>query len=360
MVSALAAVGVETLLATTDADGPGRLSVETGRTLEHEGARTIFFPRLPGESLKASPALSRWLRSNTASFDLVHVHSVFSHPSLAAGTAARSSNVPCIVRPLGQLDAWSLSQHAFRKQLFLAAGGRRLVDGAAAMHWTDASERDNAPGFASNRPGFVVPLGVDEGLFGRQSGAERRKVVLFLSRLHAKKNVEGLVEAFLGVRPALDGWKLLIAGEGDAEYTARLKALVARIGGVGRIEFAGWLAGEAKRHALQEAALLALPSRQENFGIAVAEAMAAGTPVLVSDAVALAAEVEASGAGWVARLQGDGLRMALAEAMGSDEERRRRGAAARRVAEEHFRWPVVAESLAREYDVLLRHGRGRN
>lgn len=355
LVSSLQAAGVDALLATTDADGPGSLPVQTLVEVVHEGARCIFFPRLPGESLKPSPALARWLRRNTARFDVVHVHSVFSHPSLAAGEAARRAGVPYIVRPLGQLDAWSLSQHELRKRVFLAAGGKSLLEQAATLHWTDESEKSRAPRFASARPSFVVPLGVDERFFGDGiAGADRARVILFLSRLHPKKNVEALIEAFQALGEYATGWRLVIAGDGEAAYVESLKRLAER--GRRKVEFAGWLAGGEKLRAMREAALFALPSSQENFGIAVAEAMAAGTPVIVSEAVALSAEVRRTAAGWVAPADGAGLSAVLAEAISAPAERALRGAAAKRLAEGQFRWAKIARRLTAEYEKLVSRG----
>jgi glycosyltransferase involved in cell wall biosynthesis len=358
MVGALNDAGVSTLLATTDADGSSRLPVRTGAEVDYGGAPVIFFSRLPGESLKPSPAMARWLRHRAADYDLLHIHSVFSHPSLAAGSSARAAAVPYVVRPLGQLDEWSLAQHPIRKRVFLAGGGRRLLERAAAFHWTDESERERSHACASMRPGFAVPLGVDEQLFTGGSATARRPVILFLSRLHRKKNVEGLVSAFLVAGPTADGWKLVVAGEGDEEYERALRDLVARLGGEARVEFVGWLEGEAKHRALRESALLALPSRQENFGIVVAEAMAAGMPVLISEAVALAGDVERSGAGWVFPVEGAGLEKALEAAMGSEEERRRRGDAARWFAEKRFRWGAIADALVMEYERILHRPAG--
>ncbi len=355
LTSALREAGVETLLATTDADGRGRLPVSTHEELDYQGASVVFFPRLPGEALKASPALSWWLRRNVSRFDLVHVHSVFSAPSLSAGRAARSAGIPYIVRPLGQLDRWSLVQHSLRKRLFLSLGARAFVERATAIHWTDEAERSQAPEFAAHRRGFVVPLGVEEGLFGSTaSSTDRAKVVLFLSRLHPKKNLEVLIKAFevLGERAA--GWRLVIAGAGDTSYVESLKRLAAR--GRASVDFVGWLSGEEKRKVLHEAALFVLPSRQENFGIAVAEAMASGTPVIVSEAVALWGEVRRAGAGWVTPLGMEGLCGVLAEAMSSPEERNIRGAAARRLAESRFRWVEVARRVIGEYEKLAPRG----
>lgn len=356
-VAALGAAGSEALLATTDADGPSRLPVGVGREVDYGGVPVVFFPRLPGESLKPSPALSAWLGRNVRRFDVVHVHSVLSYPSLAAGRAARRSGVPYVVRPLGQLDAWSLAQHPLRKRLFLRLWGNRLLGGAAALHWTDEEERRRAPGFASGRPGFVSPLGVDEALFAANGAEGRRRDVLFLSRLHPKKNVESLIDAFAALGEAAAGWNLVIAGDGEAGHVAALRSRAANGPAAESIRFAGWLSGEQKRRALREASLFVLPSRQENFGIVVAESLACGTPVVVSDAVALSAEIERAGAGWVAPLEAPGLRDVLAAAMADAGERLEKGKAARRFAEERFRWSAIAGQLLEEYGRLIEPGR---
>lgn len=354
MVRALGAAGVESVLVATNADGRGRLPVPLGTETTYGEARTVFFPSALGDSFKLSPAMGRWLERNVPGFDLVHVHSLFSHPSLAAGAAARKSGVPYVVRPLGQLDRWSLAQHRLRKEAFLALGGRRLIEGAAAIHWTDEAEKENSARVGRFAGSFVSPLGVDEGLF-RSPGSTpvRRPVVLFLSRLHPKKNVEGLVRAFLNAGEPAAGWELVVAGDGEPSYVDSLRVLVARSDGGHRVTFTGWLRGDEKARALREASLLALPSRQENFGIVVAEAMATGTPVLVSEAVALSRDVVRAGAGWTASLEGDALRAALVEAMASPAELRRRGEAGRTLAATRFRWSAVARHLVAEYTRIL-------
>lgn len=358
MCEALRGAGVSSVLAATDADGFGRLSVEVGRETTFEGSQAFFFPRLASESLKLSPALASWLAKHVAGYDVVEIHGVFSHATIAAARASRRSGVPYVVRPLGQLDPWSLSQGRFRKRLFLALAGGRALEGAAGIHWTAEEERRLAPAAVSSQRGFVIPLGVEDELFEADGEPyqSRGRTVLFLSRLHAKKNVEALIAAFAEATrsPELSSWSLRIAGEGDPGYSGRLRELVRSLGAEARIRFVGWLSGPEKRRALREASLLALPSRQENFGIVVAEAMACGTPVLVSEAVNLAPVIREREAGWVVALDTPALLRGLREALGSDGERERRGRAARALAAERFRWSAVGRALAVAYSELIR------
>jgi glycosyltransferase involved in cell wall biosynthesis len=116
MCRALRRQGVETSLATTDADGPGRLPVPYGVETDYEGVPAVFFPRRLGEGFKLSVGLARWLSGAVAQFDVVHIHALFSHSSLAAARACRRHGVPSVVCPHGMLDPWALGQKRLRKR----------------------------------------------------------------------------------------------------------------------------------------------------------------------------------------------------------------------------------------------------
>jgi len=367
MGRALIGRGVDTLIATTDADGEGRLPLATGRVIEHQGVPTIVFPRQWSEALKYSGPLARWLEAHVAAFDVVEIHAVFSHACLAAARACRRQAVPYVVRPLGTLDPWSLRQKPLRKRLLWQAGARRMLRGAAAVHYTTAAERRLAESGLSLARGVVIPLGVDEAFAAAApAGAAFRArhpvlgddpYVLALSRLDPKKGIELLIDAFqaLVARPEFRRWRLVVAGDGEPRYTADLKARAAR--GGDRVYFPGWLRGPERVVALREAALFALVSRQENFGLAVAEAMASGVAVLVSDQVNLADEIREARAGWVTPLDPARLPATLAEALASAPERAGRGRAGRVLARTRFTWEVASAALEALY-ADLRRGTG--
>lgn len=359
--------GVESLILTTDADGPGRLPVELARPVNYEGVQVIFFPRQHSEAFKYSRPLAHWLEKNVASFDLVDIEAVFSHSSLAAARACRRAAVAYVVRPLGSLAPWCLSQKRLRKRLLWHAGVKRMLHGAAAIHYTTAKERDQAETTVGLGCGVVIPLGIDEDILNGQKsqGIFRRRhsalgddpYVLILCRLHPIKGLELFLRAFLGVtrREEFRHWRLVVAGEGEPKYVASLKRLAEKQDGDGRVLFTGWVDGAEKVSALQEAALLALPSHHENFGLSLVEALARGVPVLVSTGVNLSQEIAATGAGWVARLEGGDLSKALAEALREERERASRGSAGRELVRSRYTWPVVAAQLADFYRSVARH-----
>ncbi|HXU38805.1 MAG TPA: glycosyltransferase [Blastocatellia bacterium] len=360
MCRALGEQGLEVLLATTNADGQSQLPVQTGDAFEYRGVPTIFFPSRLGERFNYSPALASWLHENVEKFDVVHVHAVFSHPSLATARACCRHSVPYIVRPLGSLDPWSMRQKGLRKRLMWQMAAGRMLRGAAFVHYTTSEEKKLAESSLALDRGVVIPLGIDLDEIRSQAAAGvfreahpslgDKPYILALSRIHSKKNYELLIETFLSLakRPELDRWRLVIAGDGDDDYLSSLRALSERLSGRDRVIFTGWLEGVRKASALQNASLFALPSQQENFAIAAAEALACGVPVLVSEHVNLAPEIVRARAGWVASLDGDDFSRALMEAMSDDDERERRGAAGKLYGES-LSWTKSAEELRNLY-----------
>ena len=179
--------------------------------------------------------------------------------------------------------------------------------------------------------------------------------VLVLSRLHPKKGLEVLQDAFLSIMQDENfrEVRLVLAGEGEESYEQFLKSRIQGHTAAKSILFPGWLAGERKDVALQNASLLALPSRQENFGVCVMESLACGVPVLVSPQVNLSEQIEKAGAGWIAELDERRLKSAMIEALSSPAERAVRGRAGEQLAK-NFTWPLVASQLIGLYQSVGR------
>jgi glycosyltransferase involved in cell wall biosynthesis len=373
MCQALSVGGVDLLLATTDdgllattddglsgANRNGKLLY--GQISDYKGQPTIFFPSQLGNSFKYSRPFARWLNSNVANYDLVHIHAVFNHACIAAARACRKHDVPYIVRPLGSLDPWSMKQKSWRKKVFWHGGIKRMLNSAAAVQYTAKAEQEATERLLALNHGIVIPLGVDVHLTREavategfsQDSPPAPPYVLVLSRLLPTKGLDLLLEAFLSVRnqKRLENWRLVLAGEGPAKFVTRLKELTAAANASKHVLFPGWLEGENKRAALHHASLLALPSYHENFGLCVLEALACGVPVLVSPHVNLAPQVQAAGAGWVAAIDKTSLAAALTSAMASEAERLRRGEAGRALARS-FTWPAVAGMLTGLYREIL-------
>jgi glycosyltransferase involved in cell wall biosynthesis len=364
MCRAIQRRNVDVLIATTDADGPAVLPVETGKIIDYQGARTIFFQRQWSQRFGYSLTLARWLNLNVRDFDLVHIHAVFSHPCLAAASACRKQGVPYIVRPLGSLDPWSMKQKPFRKRLMWRLAARRMLRHAAAVHYTAREEQQLAERSLGLSRGFVIPLGIEMGQLNDSTAAglfrERhpslgdRPYILALSRIHPKKKIELLLEVFLSLarQPEFERFRLVVAGDGEAAYKESLRSLVKEKGGGDKVYFSGWLDGAEKASAIQNAALFALTSRQENFGLAAIEALACGVPVLVSEHVNIATDIEESGLGWVTSLDAESFSATLAETLRDTGERRRRGRAGKDFVARQFSWSKLAAELIDLYSSL--------
>jgi glycosyltransferase involved in cell wall biosynthesis len=353
-VRALRAAGVDAMIATTNADGVDRLPVPTGRIIEWHGVPAVVMPLGGGERFKWSGPLSRWLSDHVRDFDIVDVHAVFSHSSVAAARACRRAGVPYVVRPHGALDPWSLTRKSWRKGLLLRWVVRQMLAGASFVQYTTRGEQEGAERALPWLPeGHVVPLGVEDTLFAEPSPDTARPYVLTMSRLDAKKSLELLIDAFHGVATgSLAHWRLVVAGDGADGYVATLRRRAAAGRAADRIEFPGWVQGADKRALLSKASLFASPSTQENFGLSLAEAMAAGVPVLVTPGVNLGDAIAAAGAGWVVERERVAITEALARALRDDAGRAAAGLSARRLADQ-FRWRHTAAIVIGLYEAVL-------
>jgi len=378
MCRALIARGHEVCIATTRHGLSGLNGNGKGPQL-YNGASIHFFPVQWGDGFKYSRPLKTWLDENVRSFDVVHIHAVFNHSSIAAARACRRHLVPYVVRPLGTLDPWSLKQKSLRKSLFWSLVAKRMMADAATIHYTAQAEFDRVKDSLGLTHGNVVPLGIgsSDSVLGPQASppapsnhspcwaqgqaetpavpALRGPYILFLSRLHPKKGLDVLIKAFVAVQKhqEFSEWRLVIAGDGDAAYVSSLKQLVSSNSADGFVSFIGWVSGDEKRDVLRKASLLVLPSSQENFGLCVLEALAEGVPVVVSRDVNLANDIADAGAGWISAIDVASLQKTISEAMAHEEQRLSRGLAGK-LFSKNFSWERIAEELEKMYLAIIR------
>ena len=348
----------EVFLITTDA-GLDRDASENG---DYKGVPAKFFPSQLGESFKYSRPLTAWLNSHAREFDLAHIHAVFNHSSIAAAHVCRKAGVPYVVRPLGTLERWSMTQKSVRKRVFWQIVGKPMLRGAAAIHYTTETEKVSTEGLLGLNQGKVIGLGVEinhdakEEVAGHPPILPEGPYALVMSRLHPKKGLDVLIDAFLSLvqQESFAHWRLVIAGDGPQDHVLKLREMV---GESDRVLFTGWLDGEQKNAVLGGASLLVLPSHQENFGMCVMEALSRSVPVLVSPHVNLAEEIVLANAGWIATVDKEALTTRLAEALNDDEERTRRGRAGEQLSRK-YSWENAAQSLVELYREVLTRKNG--
>ena len=361
MVNALRLRNVDASILTTNDDCESLLTdLPIGDWTTYAGVPVLAFPRWnpPIGVLKEyiiSSRLNKWLPKNICNFDLIHVHALFSYPSTVAMMHARRARIPYLLRTIGQLSPWSLAQSKLRKQLMLKLVERRNLDSASLLHFTTTRERDECfIAFGQSFPSLVLPLGVRQSSLLPETKSKTEGLrLLFLSRIHPKKQLEVLLKALALFQSDYPQgiWQLDIAGSGEPAYVATLQKLAGQLNLSHRCRWLGHVQGDAKTSLLQQADWFLLPSAAENFGIAVVEAMAAGTPVIISPQVAVADLIVGAGAGLVCPSDPASLsKILLRHYQGPSPAMRM---AARSLAESTFSWSSVADQLETRYRQIL-------
>ena len=351
----LVARGVDVTVATTNAAGSSQLDVPLVTPVLEDGVVYRYFPRTVPGSWKFSWPLTRWLFAHAGRYDVVHVHALFSYATIPGCRAAARAPVPYVIRPLGTLSEWSLAHRSWKKRPYYALLERSHLESASAIHVTSDAEAGDVERLGYGSRARVIPLGVD---VANQPPAQRPVDgnaplrVLFLSRLHEKKNIPLLLRGLASVPNAARPIELTIAGDGEPRYRDELESLAMSLGLGPSVRFVGHLDGEAKRAAFQNADVFVLPSAHENFGIAVAEALAAGLPVIVTPGVALAPNVADAGAGLVVNATADAVASALRWAAENPAALVEMGERAWWLARRDFSWDTSCARLADLYAEL--------
>ena len=349
--------GVEVQIATTDTHVHGNISVPLNQATEISGV-TVWCFRCPFlRKYGFSGGLTKWVREHVKKCDIVHIHAFFSYITAPVAYYAKKHKIPYIIRPVGELDPWCLKRGSWKKIPFYRFFGRPLLRGASAIHVTSQMEWQSLANLGFAEKTFKIPLAVDMALFDSRAKPVTSNSpcqLLFLSRVHPKKGLPLLLGATRRVKDLGNNVMLTVAGNGEPSYLKEMRILARRLRIEKQVNFLGFVDGEDKHRCLAEADVFVLPSYQENFGVAVAEAMAAGLPVIISDQVALAPDVEESGAG---RVTPAGSIAALTEAIreiASDEVKREEmGFLARKLVEQRFTWPKVGERLVDLYRAVI-------
>ncbi|MDB6140172.1 MAG: glycosyl transferase family 1 [Verrucomicrobiaceae bacterium] len=357
MVRALTAQGVQADIVTTNDNGSGVLPVSTGSLLNYQGCHVCFLPRWsPGvaalREFQYAQGFDSWLRSALRGYDGLHVHAVFSYLPTRAMMIARKAGKPYMSRPLGQLDAWSLQQKALKKRLYYGLVEKTNLAHAAAVHCTSEMEAANVRQLLPQARVEIIPHGIEppaeiagarSRLRQAQGLSENAKVLLFLSRWHAKKNIPMLLEALAGMKD--ENWTLILAGSADDGYETVVRQAIRDHGLQERVRCPGHVQGEQKALLLQGADVFVLPSSAENFGIAVAEALVNGMPAVVTWGVDLAPVVVELEGGYACDANAVALRAGMLQALKRPDDRMRLRLAARA----RFDWKMPASKLSALY-----------
>ena len=279
---------------------------------------------------------------------LLHDHGQWLPINRASAAVARSLGIPRIVSPRGMLSPWARNHRWWKKRVAWQWFAKRDLAEAAVLHATSELEAAELRALGVRQPIVIVPNGVVETptdtLFHERSG---RPYVLFLSRIHVKKGVRELLEAWDKLGNC--DWELVIAGP-DEQKTLSTLRLPANVRYVGSVE------GEEKLRLLKHASLFVLPSYSENFGIVVAEALMAGVPVITTYGTPWDS-LEREQCGWWIPMDVDRLCETLRSAfLVPEHELRMMGMRGRDFARREFSWPNIAAVMSSVYQWVVDGG----
>lgn len=295
--------------------------------------------------------------------DIVHFHGLWNVTLYRDQMACRKRTIPYILAPRGSLDAWSLKQKWLKKKLALMLFQRRAINCAAALHVTASMEAEHCRRMGYRGDFIISPNGINlpKVLPDITKSTNGKHHMLFLSRMHAKKGVVELVEAWHAlkkVRPDIVAkWECeLVYTKNDKteqEYEGRVKTLIREYGLEDDFICTGSLSDDEKWRAYRRSDLFILPTHTENFGIVIAEALYAGLPVITTKNAPWDGLL-VHHAGWWIELSQSELQRAMVSAMTiTDEERRVMGMNGRQFVSSWYNWPDIARRMVDDYKRIL-------
>jgi len=310
----------------------------------------ILFPPLGW-----SPDFARRVLAENA--DVLHTHGLWQHPSWVALGWKRRWQRPHVVSVRGMLEPWAWEHRAWKKRPMWRMLERRNLESAALLHATSGQEAQSFRDRGLKVPIAIIPNGVElpERWERNAEPTPGKKTMLFLSRIHPKKGLPLLLEAWAKVRP--DGWDLKIVGPDEGGHRKELEKQVAALGLAADVSFQDAVRGkDAKGSLFREASLFVLPTHSENFGIAVAEAMAHGLPVIATHGAPWQL-LETERCGWWVPVSVEGLAAALEDATRLPSDMLlEMGAKGRAVVAERFGWDGIARQFIDCYRWLSGQG----
>jgi glycosyltransferase involved in cell wall biosynthesis len=305
------------------------------------------------------PRLWRRLCDTIRSCNGVHIHGIWGVHCMAAAEMARSSKRPYMISAHGMLEQWALDHKRFKKALYAALVEKRRLQRAACLRALSADEVDDYRRLGLTNPIAIVPNSVDPPINPR---ADRfwdaypelsgKRIVLFLGRLHPKKGLPLLLQAWSRKARMAEDIHLVIAGPDSENTRALLETMTGELNLSSSVTFTGMLTDERKWSALAAASLFVLPSYSEGFSVALLEALAIGVPAIVTTPCHIP-EVLIHGCGWVVPPESGRIEGALNEFLSlSLDEAALLGERGRRLARQRFHPSVVGKQMAQVYDWL--------
>lgn len=281
--------------------------------------------------------------------DIVHINGIWSIDRWVMQRQALKMGIRTFIMPHGMLEPWILKRHYWTKKLpALMLYEKKALRSAKCLIATAESERRNLINLNANVNVNLVANGIDvSGIPMKQSWEIRRKI-LYVSRIHVKKGIELLLDVIGSIQERLQGYEIIIAGEGERDYVEVLKAKACTSGV--NVKFIGGVYGEEKWQVFQDADFFVLPTNSENFGYVIAEALACGTPVITTKGTPWA-EIDGKCGYWIERTEDELKKAVLRMTDKTAKELKEMGIQGRKLIEENYSAAKMAEQLMNIYEL---------
>lgn len=287
--------------------------------------------------------------------DVVHVNCCWMPQCVWAQLWAQKAGYKAVLSPHGMLEPWIMARHYWtRKFPALLLYQKKAIVKADCLHATAESEKDNLLKLGYNDKIEIIANGIDVENIIMKTDWQRKKQILFLSRIHIKKGIEFLLEAVAELKKELSGYIIHIAGEGDEHYINKIKEKAILLGVESIVDFCGGVYGEKKWRLYRDADVFVLPTYSENFGIVIAEALASGTPVITTNGTPWE-ELDSFHCGWYTSVGTESIKVALLSFLSlSIEELQQMGENGRKLIEEKYSTKKIAQDMLLLYKRMLR------
>lgn len=378
-VSALAehlvARGHEVIVFTTNSNLDQDLDLPTDQPIDVNGVEVWYFRRddfiqrrLPflGYLAKSigflyAPRMRRELDRVVPTVDVVHTHMPFIYPTYAASRAAIRHGKPLFYHQRGVFDPRRLGFRGGKKRLYIRLFERPVLQRATTLIALTTAEVVSYRALGVSTPIEVIPNGIDADVYrtvpagdvnARWHMSEDAPMILFMGRIHPIKGADRLLEAFLRIADRVPSAVLVMAGPDEFGLEQKMRARAEEAGLAHRTVFTGMVSGDVKLDLLARASLFCLPSDAEGFSIAILEALASGTPVLISPDCHFP-EVATAGAGTIAGSDVNAITEALLRLLANPDELREMGRRGRALVQKSYTWEQVTDRMLATYQRAL-------
>jgi glycosyltransferase involved in cell wall biosynthesis len=315
-------------------------------------------------SLSLKMYLDKNLQNNTNV--ILHTHNLWNYIPYIAYALGNRYKAPLILAIRGSLYEWSLSQSKLQKKIAWILFQKKVLQNAACLHVTEVNELKAVRELGITSPVSIVPNGINLNEFRQMKNkvdskksltlSIDKKYILFMSRIHPKKGLEYLVNSWVILADKYKEWDLLIAGpEHDKKYIKDIKDIIKKYNLESRVTFTGMVTGRKRVDVFGASDLFILPSHTENFGIAIAEAMAAKIPVITTHGTPWQG-LEEHNAGWWVELNQNNIDKALENALSlGKKELKQKGLNGFNLIQK-YEWKYQAKKMKQVYEWVLNDG----